>query len=260
MRTNILVWLKCKFVSPKTQPKERDDFDWTSYTDVYRAQVEEFEKCNTLQLKLGDYEYRHGVLRKVRDEILPLHYNHRLLYETILQLKPKSVLELGCGAGDHCRNLKVLNPNLQVYGYDISEDQLMLLRRRNPELDTSDFKQMDLTLLSPESHAKCDVAFTQAVVMHIHTGKGHLVALANAFKLATKQVVLMENWTRHNFMDDIQALHKSKLISWPNLYFYYRSSPERSNRPHLMVVSSIPIPDYPTLSDYSILLDNVAHG
>jgi SAM-dependent methyltransferase len=242
--------------NPRSREKERDDFDWTSYTSVYRAQISDTEKMFTLRIEAGDYEYRDGVLCKVRDKILPLHPNARLLYETILQLQPRTVVELGCGSGDHCRNLKVLNPNLQVYGYDRSEDQLVLLRQRNPELSASDFKQMDLTLPSPESCVKCDIAFTQAVIMHIHTGKGHLVALANAFRLATKQVILMENWKSHDFMDDIQALHKVKVIGWPSLYFHYRPSPERSNRPHLMVVSSISIRDYPTLSDDSILSDN----
>jgi SAM-dependent methyltransferase len=232
-----------------------DDYDWDTYSLLYRSEINEGGKAHSLRIGPGDYEYRDGQLRKVRSEILPLHANYRILYETIIQLQPKSVVELGCGGGNHCHNLKELCRDLQVFGYDVSADQLAFLRELNPELNVSDFQQMDLTLPAPESYPKHDIAFTQAVIMHIHAGKGHLVALANVFRLATKQVVLMENWTRHDFMADIQALHKAQIIGWPQLYFYYRPSPELSNRPHLMVVSSIPIPNYATLTDYSVLAD-----
>jgi trans-aconitate methyltransferase len=158
-------------------------------------------------------------------------------------------VELGCGAGNHCHNLKVLRPDIRLSGYDVSSKQLALLHELNPELNDSDFQQMDLTLPAPEPCIKREVAFTQAVIMHIHAGKGHLVALANVFRLATKQVVLMENWARHDFKADIQALHEAKIISWPKLYFYYRRSPELSNRPHIMVVSSIELPQYELLNE-----------
>jgi SAM-dependent methyltransferase len=232
-----------------------DDYDWDTYHLLYRDELKEGTKADSLRIGPGDYEYRDGQLRKVRAEMLHLHLNYRLLYETILQLQPKSVVELGCGGGNHCHNLKVLCRDLKVFGYDVSTGQLELFRELNPELNVADFQQMDLTLPAPKSYPEHDIAYTQAVIMHIHAGKGHLVALANAFRLATKQVVLMENWTRHDFMADIQTLHKAKVIGWPQLYFYYRPSPELANRPHIMVISSVPIPNYATLSDYSVLAD-----
>jgi hypothetical protein len=89
--------------------------------------------------------------------------------------------------------------------------------------------------------------------MHIQRGNGHLVALANLFKIATRYVVLMENWSSHNFLGDIQELFKRKMIPWSDLHVYYRVSPEL-NRPHLMVASALPV-EYEPLTDYSTLLD-----
>jgi len=259
MNAVMVAWLKRRFLGqPLVVAEQRDDFEWNSYTAIYQAQIREFEKAHVLRLSPGDYGYADGVLRKVRQDVLPLHYNHRLLYETILQLSPDSVVELGCGAGDHCHNLTVLRPDLQVFGFDRSEGQLALLRSRNPDLSASSFRLLDLTLPASESCAKHDIAFTQAVVMHIQAGRGHLVALSNVFRFAKRYVVLVENWKRHDFMADIRALHDLGIIGWPELNFYYRESPERSNRPHLMVISATPIDGYAPLADYSVLLENMA--
>jgi hypothetical protein len=38
-------------------------------------------------------------------------------------------------------------------------------------------------------------------------GQVNLVALENLFRTAHKQVVLMENWSRHEFVEDIRRLH-----------------------------------------------------
>ena len=40
-------------------------------------------------LREGDYTLEAGELLRTRQSLLPLHPNHRLLYETILQLWPK---------------------------------------------------------------------------------------------------------------------------------------------------------------------------
>ena len=40
--------------------------------------------------------------------------------------------------------------------------------------------------------------------MHLHDGNGHRVALTNMFRAARKHVVLMENWRRHPYVDDLR--------------------------------------------------------
>jgi SAM-dependent methyltransferase len=227
-----------------------DDFDWRWYHYHYQAELSEIKKVHTQVLSPGDYALSDGALSQQRNVLL-LHPNHRLLYETILQLSPGSVLEVGCGGGDHLHNLSVLAANISLYGRDLSTEQLSFLRRRHPELK-ADIGQLDITLPYSSLWPVVDLSFTQAVIMHIQTGNGHLVALSNLFKMTTKYVILMENWRSHNFMDSIRQIFDMKMIPWGDLYFYYRISPEL-NKPHLMVVSAMKLA-YEPLMRSDILL------
>ena len=230
-----------------------DDFDWELYNTHYRGELTGISKVHTLTLKEGDYVFNYNTLLKAEKDILPLHPNHSLLYETIAQLDPSSVFELGCGGGDHLANLSILLKNLKLYGVDLSEEQLKLLKERHPGLGAV-VNQYDCTLPFPAAFPKVDIAFTQTVLMHIQTGNGHMVALSNLFNIAQKQVVLMENWTRHPFIDDIRKLHSLKVIPWKEAYFYYRDS-EELKRPHLMIISAVKLPQYKELTDYALLYE-----
>ncbi len=235
--------------------KITDDFNWQFYNMRYRDELEDISKIHTLILQSDDYVFKNDSLIKARNSILPLHPNHRLLYETIIQLGPHSLLELGCGGGDHLHNINVLSPETKLYGYEYSDKQLLLFKERHPDF-SGDIKQFDCTLPFPTDIPKVDIAYTQAVLMHIQTGNGHLVALSNLFRASSRQVILMENWTRHAFMEDISKLFSLRIIPWSEIYFHYRES-EELKKPHLMVVSSMPLKEYPVLTDYGVLFDNV---
>jgi len=228
-----------------------DDFDWRSYSREYRGELKAIEKQHTLRLAPGDYLLEAGALR-ARSAKLPLHPNHRLLYETILQLAPGSVMEVGCGGGDHLHNLSVLAPAMTIHGADRSEDQLQFLRERSPHL-RAELRQLDVTLPFSEGLPRVDLCYTQAVIMHIKTGNGHLVALSNLFRMAARQVVLMENWRSHPFVADLRFLHGRRMIPWSDLHCYFRRAPELGGRPHLMVVSASRL-DYEPLEDDRILV------
>jgi trans-aconitate methyltransferase len=176
------------------------------------------------------------------------------LYETIIQLKPAAALEIGCGNGMHIHNLHILSPDIKLFGIDRSEDQIAYLREMNPHLINS-IKQWDAAepFTADMFPVAIDIAYSQAVIMHIKEGDKHLRALQNMFRIAKKQVVLLENWLHHDFMEDILSLHKQKLISWDKLYLYYRApaNTEKDNR-HIMICSSVPL-QYPVLTDYSVL-------
>lgn len=254
------LYLNFKLHSLKMKIKKRlglcrtnDDFDWQSYTDHYKFELTQIRKEHTLILNPRDYIFDSGEL-KINKNVKPLHPNHRLLYETILQLSPDSVFELGCGGGDHLHNISILDPKILLYGADISPQQIKLLHQRHPDLRAT-VEPIDITLPHPDDSPVADIAFTQAVIMHLKTGDNHLRALENLFKYAGKQVILMENWTTHNFMEDIRQLYRNNCLPWNDIHFYYRISKE-TNRPHLMVISQIPL-DYPKLTDYSILKDEV---
>ena len=173
-----------------------------------------------------------------------------------MQLKPKSILELGCGGGDHLNNIHVLSPTTKLFGMELSSEQIKFLFERHPEIK-AEISEFDCTLPFPRNIEKVDLAYTQAVVMHIQTGNGHMVAMTNLFNAATKQVLLMENWARHDYMNEIQMLHQLKIIPWNEIYFYYRESVEYK-KPHLMVVSSVQLKEYKVLTDLSILKGKVS--
>jgi len=85
---------------------------------------------------------------------------------------------------------------------------------------------------------------------------GYRFGLENMFRLARRQVVLMENRKRHEFMDDIKSLFDKKRIAWEKLYYYCRNS-SVTGKPHLMIASRSPLPQYPALDNYSMLKEAV---
>ncbi len=226
-----------------------DDFNWQTYNEEYRQQLLDGVKRYTSKLSSGDYLLVNNVLTK-RSDILPLP-PHRLLYETIMLLKPSKVMEVGCGGGDHLYNLGILAPEIETLGLDRAEAQLAFARERSGDV-AGNIQQFDITMPFSNKLPSVDIAYTIAVLMHIQTGNGHLVALANMFGLASKQVVLMENWTRHPFLDDIKHLFSQGMIPWHEIHFYQRRLPEYQHRT-LMVVSASPL-SFEPLADYSQLL------
>jgi len=237
----------------KGEKLDKDMFDWPLYFLHYRGELKENRKQYLQSLSAGDYGFVGGKLVRQNEQIKPLHHVHRFLYETILQLEPASIFEMGCGTGANLHNLATLLPAARVCGIDLSDRQLKGLARTYPHLK-SRTKLADAT--APFSFLPfeiCDVAFTQAVIMHIHTGELHLMALENLFKMSSKYVVMIERAKNHPLKNDIENLAKQGRISWDNIYYYYRQNDE-TGQPMGLICSRTPLP-YPELSDYSILIN-----
>jgi len=226
-----------------------DDYDWDTYSSPYEKQLRDLQRHHTLKLSHEDYCFNDGELRRNAAR-LPLHPNHRLLYETILILEPLTVAEVGCGGGDHIHNLNILAPHIEVTGLDRAAAQVRMAIERSPTL-IGRIQEFDITLPFSAELPRVDLVYTQAVIMHIKAGNGHLVALSNLFKMASKYVVLMENWTQHEFLEDIRFLITHKMLPWREVHFYLRRAPEMQNQPHLMVASSIRLPMEP-LENYTL--------
>lgn len=228
----------------------KDMFDWPLYYLHYKGELKKDAKNYTLSLKPNDYKYGNGSLIKSNPSVKPLHYLHRFLYETILQLNPASIYEMGCGTGMHLHNLNILMPQAKICGTDLSDIQLKYLGKSYPEL-ANKVKQSDSTVLTTETpFESCDLTFTQAVIMHIHTGESHLIALENLFKMSKKYVVLHESMKNHQFLDDIKRLHAEGRIVWEKVFYYYRMNKETGLAAGL-ICSKTPL-DYPTLTDYRV--------
>jgi len=231
-----------------------DMFNWSLYNIHYRGEMFENLKNYSINLENNDYIYENNQLIKNDQFKKSIHENWRLIYETILDLKPKKVFELGCGNGMHLHNIQKLNPDIKLFAIDRDKKQIEYLNESYPDLN-AEIMERDATIQFPQNlRSLVDLSFTQAVIMHLYTGNSHLEALANLFNVSNKHVLLMERWKNHNIMEDIKNLHQQKKIEWDKIFFYYKNSTE-TNKPHLMICSKEILP-YPELTDYNVFPKN----
>jgi SAM-dependent methyltransferase len=155
---------------------------WKRFPKAYQDAVRHFDAGSeyTLHLKPG----------ATPDVLPPLHPNARILYRTILDLHPASVLEVGCGSGDNLHNLKVLAPELEVYGFDLMQEQIEFAQLRSPEL-VGVLRRVDIAApVMPKG--TYDLVFTHAVIMHLESRVE--AGIENVLRLARRHVVMVENW------------------------------------------------------------------
>ena len=111
-------------------------------------------KKNTLNLNLkaGDFNYIDGKIKKLNSIVKPLHPNHGLIYYKILKLNPGSILEAGCGSGDHLINLLFFSQEFNINRVDRYDGQLATLRERHHSLSAvvsvADLTNSEITMPS----------------------------------------------------------------------------------------------------------------
>lgn len=232
----------------KLRIQNKDDFEWSEYNKEYSKQISEVERENTLILPEGKYSIVEGKI-VLEPTLLPLHPNHKLLYETIYNLKPGSLLEVGCGCGDHLANIQKILSKIEISGCDLLESQMRFLLSRHPELKTkTNLFVHDITVSPP--NIKIDLVYTQAVIMHIHRNNRHLNALRNMFHASKKYIVLMENWSRHNFYNEIRKISREPDFPWESIYLYANDDGKQI----LMVISNTVLEGYKELHNNKELL------
>ena len=219
-----------------SQRSLRDDFDWTKYPRHYREELKSISRKHTLNVEVGEFNLVNGEII-LTDDSKPLHPNHRLLYEVVIELKPNSIREIGFGSGDHLSNLSNMLPDSKLYGIDRSTEQFNTLRIRHPKLQV-DLSVTDITDRQIELET-VDLSFTQAVLMHISDfNNRYLSAIENILDSTSNHIVLMENWTQHDYTASIRQLTVSK-PNWHNAKLYFKVSSENPNV-RCMVVSNLP--------------------
>lgn len=219
-----------------SQRSLRDDFDWTKYPRHYREELESTSRKHTLKVEVGEFNLVNGTI-VLADNSKPLHPNHRLLYEVVIELKPNSIREIGFGGGDHLNNLSNMLPNSKFYGVDRSIEQLKTLRERHPRLQ-AELSVTDITDRQIDLEA-VELSFTQAVLMHISELNGrYLAAIENILDSTSHQIVLMENWTQHDYIGSVRRMVESRQ-NWQNFKLYVKESSEDSNV-RCLIVSKFP--------------------
>ena len=211
---------------------DRDDFNWSKYHKNYSNQIARTEKLHTLKLS-NDFRVNEPRLEFYCNP--SLNKNHEILYRVIHDLNPKTICEVGCGGGDHMYNLKKILPKADIKGCDLLPKQLDYLEERNPELRGKTFIH-DITKGTIDKIDKVELTYTQAVIMHIQKDNRHIDALRNLINSSTKYIVLMENWTRHNFYLDIKNI---SLTIGEDLFIYKVDNGKQI----AMVISKVPIKD-----------------
>lgn len=254
MKSNIIKEIIKKYLPSKfklwvvNKIRNKDDFEWSEYNKEYSKQISEIEKQNTLILPDGKYSIVEGKI-VLESSLLPLHPNHKLLYETIYDLKPGSLLEVGFGCGDHLANIQKILPETEINGCDLLESQMRFLLARHPELKTNaNLFVYDITISPP--NIKVDLVYTQAVIMHIQRNNRHLNTLRNLFHASKKCIVLMENWSRHNFYNDVIKISREPDFPWDICKIYANDDGKQI----LMVISNTVLEGYKELHNNKELL------
>jgi trans-aconitate methyltransferase len=227
-----------------------DGVNWKKYNKHYSEELKIIEKVNTLLITAQDFEVVAGKVNLKNPNQLPLHPNAQLLYETILKLHPSSILEVGCGGGDHLANLKTLIPELKVYGVDLLDKQIEFLNNRHPQNDF-ELKVVDISkngVIFPS----VDVIYTQAVLMHITEKNLRFYnSMENLLNSSAKHLILVENWSQHDFFETVKQIASSN--KW-KMYFNFLEGNEKTR---LMIISKDEQLSFQPLLDYTqLLLDN----
>jgi hypothetical protein len=98
-----------------------------------------------------------------------------------------------------------------------------------------------------------DVVFTNAVLMHIGTGGGRWEsAVKNLFRLGCRHVVLMEHWTKHEYVELLKRLVPGIDIPWSALHLYTRAS-TGCEYPKVLVASCHVLPYEPLHSTAQLI-------
>lgn len=231
-----------------------DDFDWENYTaDSYHRRLkQDVESRFQARSQAGQLHFD-AATGRLDTRGAELHPNQVLILEAVGRLTPASVHEVGCGGGDHIATMARLFPAVRCSGGDRGASQLRLARERHPDM-AGRFGLQDVTMPFSDHWPRADLVYTQAVLMHIHTAVSHFVGLANLFRQADAQVLLVENQQCHDFVADILNLRAGGHLPWDALHLYRF---EGSTGARALLASRVPL-DLPEVTTDAQMREGVA--
>lgn len=177
--------------------KNKDDFNWNEYTNIsYLNEIDNMENDGYV-FKVDKTYVENGNL--ILNE--KLHPNWVAIYSAIARNSVKSVFECGCGGCYHLYNIKRLFPSIEVFGCDLSDNQIKLAggKLQIPQEILSRTSVVDFSEdINLATWRKFDFVYTQAVIMHLCHEKA-IRFIKNAASISEKYIMFVENQREHNF-------------------------------------------------------------
>ena len=148
----------------------------------------------------------------------------------------------------------MFNSQIKIFGVDRSEGQLATLKERHPSLP-AELRIVDVTGVDAELQM-VDIVYSHAVLMHIsETQNRFAIALDNVLRAAQSQVLMVENWSEHDFLSAIRKAIKAN-PAWAKAKLYFTYRPDFPNV-RALILSKQPLP-FEELNDYDSLLQGQA--
>ena len=165
--------------------KVEDEYVWQNYTAEYTAQLKEIERDDDNVFFITNYTAENNVI----DFHDNLHPNWKEIYQTVYELKPKTILEMGCGGCYHIKNVHTLLPEAKITGVDLLRTQLDFGRAFSKLPESIETYQ--LNCVQNKTQDQHEFVFSQAVVMHLST-ENAVKMLANMRDSSPKYVMMVD--------------------------------------------------------------------
>lgn len=104
--------------------------------------------------------------------------------------KPESVLEVGCNIGHNLRYIKAAVPKASIYGVDVNEEALAILRATQPGIFIERAEATDL----PYDDHTVDMVVSVGLLIHLTDDASLETAIREMFRVAKKHVLIAEYW------------------------------------------------------------------
>lgn len=201
--------------------KLNDEYVWNNYHSEYVAQLAEIKRDDNQDFFITEFEKNEDGGLTFHDN---LHPNWMELYETAYRLKPKSILECGCGSSMHLKNIYTISVShfeAEIHGIDLLKEQLEFGKKFSslPQAIAENLSVMNMAENKPDR--QYEFVYTQAVVMHQSTANA-IKMLKNMKETSSKYVFMIEGVKNHeNWYDMVKNVFDGWTFSQPNKYVDY---------------------------------------
>ena len=140
----------------------------------------EYDAKDYWEKRADNWDSKFGVKDYIEENIEPV-------MKELKALKPKSIIDIGCGNGVWVDVIKEQLPDVNYLGVDISSKLIKHAKRRNPIVD---FKVMDIRNIDFKLTEKYDVAFMYTCMLHVPAIE--MENVVNNLKKIAKKVLFIE--------------------------------------------------------------------